>query len=129
VKTPRRGQNKTKSKTEQKDQRRHDLDRGGMGYVLAQRDGSKSDREGLEEPEERRERKVCASRRRETEGPYNKDRTRSERGARSSDIQQRGYRRAARSGSRMSAQAPGELHLLRVRGRAKGSRLAPQAQG
>ncbi|KAJ7843256.1 hypothetical protein B0H13DRAFT_1909485 [Mycena leptocephala] len=54
---PRRGQNRTKSKTEQKDRRRHDLDRGGMGYMLAQRDASKSDREGLEEPEERRERR------------------------------------------------------------------------
>ncbi|KAJ7880497.1 hypothetical protein B0H13DRAFT_1891764 [Mycena leptocephala] len=44
VRTSRRGQNKTKSETEQKDRRRHDLDRGGMGYMLAQRDASKSDR-------------------------------------------------------------------------------------
>jgi hypothetical protein len=82
VRTPRRGQNKTKSKTEQKNRRRHDLDRGGMGYMPAQRDASKSDREGLEESEERRERrerKICASRRRGTEGPYNADCTRSER--------------------------------------------------
>jgi hypothetical protein len=97
VRTPRRGQNKTKSKTEQKDRRRHDLDRGGMGYMLAQRDASKSDREGLEEPEERRERKVCASIQRGTEGPYNADSTRSERGVRSSGTQQRGYRRAVRA--------------------------------
>jgi hypothetical protein len=92
------------------------LDRGGMGYMLAQRDVSRSDREGLKELEERRERKVCASIRRGTEGPYNADRTRSEGGVRSSGMQQRGYRRAVRGGPRMSARAPGELHVLRVRG-------------
>ncbi|KAJ7907443.1 hypothetical protein B0H13DRAFT_1879593 [Mycena leptocephala] len=110
----------TKSKTEQKDWRRHDLDRGGMGYMLAQRDASKSDRDGLEELEERREWQVYASRRRGTESTYNADRTRSERGVRSSGTQQRGYLRTVRGGSRMSGRAPGELPVLRVRGQGEG---------
>ncbi|KAJ7885629.1 hypothetical protein B0H13DRAFT_2535589 [Mycena leptocephala] len=79
---------------------------GGMGYMLAQRDASKSDGEGLEEPEETRERRERRERKRE----------RSE-----IDMQQHGYRRAVRGGSRMSARAPGELHVLHVREQGEGT--------